>query len=526
MPTGGTPWMRALRAQRDAATLNAAQEAGTTRRTVLRGSLATAGALSVATAAGQSAFAADRTAASAVQAAGRSTPHDARVVVVGAGLAGLTAAYRLAQKGVDVQVFEARDGRVGGRCWTARGRFAGGQLAEHGGERIDTRHTHIRKLAAELGLKLEEENPDRHQGERGVTYLQGAVRDPEVINKDMDLVEKRLKADARRIGSYFADRASRAARDFDQLSVRDWLQANVPGGMSSLLGSSMANGVATFFGNDADELSAISLIEQLLGPDGADEKYHVKGGNDLIPKALAARLRKPALHFDAPLLAVRRTGDTYRLRFGGIRRDVVADHVVFALPFTTLRRVDLDDSGLSARKREAIDNHGMGTDAKLMLQFDRQFHRFDDFSGRIVSDNPLFTSWDTSAYQTGAEGLLTLFVGSWTGATHPTAKPHATPSAALTGATLGHLDRLVPGLKRAYNGKAWLDSWVDDPWSRGSYSSYRPGQYTKYWGWTGRREGRLHFAGEHTSTHSQGYLNGAVESGERAAREVLAALGR
>src|SRR5690242_19151432 len=78
----------------------------------------------------------------------------ARAVVVGAGLAGVTAAYRLAQNGVQVRLYEARD-RIGGRCWTARG-FGGGQTAEHGGEFIDTRHVHLRALAAELRLQLED----------------------------------------------------------------------------------------------------------------------------------------------------------------------------------------------------------------------------------------------------------------------------------------------------------------------------------------------------------------------------------
>ncbi|UQT54245.1 FAD-dependent oxidoreductase [Streptomyces durmitorensis] len=509
MPAGGTPWMRVVRARREPA------DAGTTRRTVLRGGLATAGGLALG----------GTLTPTAARAADRTTAHDARVVVIGAGLAGLTCAHRLAQQGVKAQVFEARDGRVGGRCWTARG-FASGQLAEHGGERIDTRHTHIRKLAAELGISLEEENPDREHGERGVIHLQGKVVTEDAVYRDMEVVQKQLAADARRIGSYAADEAGRAARDFDGLSVRDWLAANVPGGMSSLLASAMANSVATFFGNNADELSAINLMEQYIGPDGADEKYHVKGGNDLIPQAMAERLPKSALHFDTPLTAVRRAGGTYRLRFGGRRGEVTADRVVFALPFTTLRRVDLDGAGLSARKREAIDNHGMGTDAKLLFQFDRQFPRFDGFSGGIMSDNPLFSSWDTSSYQTGPEGLLTLFTGGWSGATYPAERPHAAPSATVTDTALRQLDALVPGLKKAYNGRGWLDSWVDDPWARGSYASYRPGQYTRYWGFTGRREGGLHFAGEHTSTHSQGYLNGGVESGERAAREVLAALGR
>ena len=76
-----------------------------------------------------------------------------------------------------------------------------------------------------------------------------------------------------------------------------------------------------------------------------------------------------------------------------------------------------------------------------------------------------------------------------------------------------------------FNGKAWLDYWTGDPWTRGSYAAYPPGQLTKYWGYAGIPEGRVHFAGEHTSTYSQGFLNGGVESGQRAAIEVLQALG-
>jgi monoamine oxidase len=77
-----------------------------------------------------------------------------RVVVVGGGLAGLTAAYRLKQAGINAQLFEASD-RLGGRCWTRRGDFAEGQIAEHGGELIDQGHTEIRQLAQELGLNLD-----------------------------------------------------------------------------------------------------------------------------------------------------------------------------------------------------------------------------------------------------------------------------------------------------------------------------------------------------------------------------------
>jgi monoamine oxidase len=88
------------------------------------------------------------------------------------------------------------------------------------------------------------------------------------------------------------------------------------------------------------------------------------------------------------------------------------------------------------------------------------------------------------------------------------------------------LDSVAPGARDAFTGRAWLDSWPDDPWSHGSYSTWGPGDATRYWGFVGLPEDGVHFAGEHTSTISQGYLNGAVESGERAAREVLRSVGR
>jgi len=91
-------------------------------------------------------------------------------------------------------------------------------------------------------------------------------------------------------------------------------------------------------------------------------------------------------------------------------------------------------------------------------------------------------------------------------------------------ANLAAFERGVPGITDAYNGRSWLDSWLDDPWVKGSYAGFLPGQYTRYWGYLQKQENKVHFAGEHTSTHSQGYLNGGVESGDRAAREVVKAL--
>jgi monoamine oxidase len=80
----------------------------------------------------------------------------------------------------------------------------------------------------------------------------------------------------------------------------------------------------------------------------------------------------------------------------------------------------------------------------------------------------------------------------------------------------------LPGLAGGFNGRAWTDHWAADRWVHGSYAAFMPGQFTRYYGYAGRPEGRVHFAGEHTATTNQGYLEGAVESGERAAEEIVA----
>jgi monoamine oxidase len=116
--------------------------------------------------------------------------------------------------------------------------------------------------------------------------------------------------------------------------------------------------------------------------------------------------------------------------------------------------------------------------------------------------------------------------GGTSGASWTAPDPHGPAPEGLVDEYVGHVDRVVPGSAEAFAGGAWVDLWTRDPWTGGSYAAFLPGQYTRLWGYTGRPEGRVHFAGEHTSTHSQGYLNGAVESGERAAAEVLLALGR
>lgn len=460
---------------------------------------------------------------------------DPRIVVVGAGLAGLSCAYKLAQHELASDVYEARD-RVGGRCWTARG-FAAGQVAEHGGEFVDTRHHQLRRLIATLGLELDDlfAAYDAEAPTSGLLVLDGDVRAPGLVYEDIDLVIRQLARVAARIGPYRWGQAGPQARAFDRVTMRAWLDRHVPGGSGSLLGRAMDVGLTGFWGIDPDDTSAITLLDTYITPypgGAADERYHVRGGNDQVPTLLFERLADGSVHLEAPLRAVvERADGSFALTFDGIAGDVVADVLVLTLPFTALREVDLTRVDLSRRRRRSIDELGMGTNAKVLVPFDRRLTelttpRGRPWNGYFLTDEPQGDSWDSSLGQPGPAGLLTIYTGGTRGASYPATVPHGPAPASVVDEALGFLDAWMPGSAGAYAGGAWLDAWVDDPWVRGSYAAFLPGQWTSFSGYLGRASGNVHFAGEHTSTYSQGYLNGGVESGLRAAREVLRSAGR
>ena len=239
---------------------------------------------------------------------------------------------------------------------------------------------------------------------------------------------------------------------------------------------------------------------------------------------LAERLPEGSLHLDAPLTALwRRNDGSYGLRLDGISDDVTADRVVVAIPYTTLREVDLSHAGFRKLKRRCIAELGMGTNAKVILQFRERPERFGDWNGELVTDQPFLDTWQSSLGQPGRAGLITVYSGGRVGAGYPGHPPHGPAPPAVVRETLAALDRVVPGISSHFNGRAWLDNWSADPWTHGSYAAFLPGQYTEFYGVIKSPEGGVHFAGEQTSDAYQGFLEGAVASGERCAREILQA---
>ena len=449
-----------------------------------------------------------------------------RIVIIGAGCAGLTCAYRLQQRGIQAQVLEAGK-RVGGRMFSLREAFPDGQVVELGGEMIDTGHRSLRRLAGELGLTL----LDLRKGEerlREVFYFDNRQVPLRDVVESFRPLAKRIRKDVATLKGEgpVTYRSSRRAQVFDRMSIAEWCEKReVAGALRAVL----EHAYAGEFGLEADQQSALNLLLMIGTTPGAfalfgesDERFHIAEGSDSVPKKLAERLSRP-VELETRLEAVRRRQNgTYALtvNHGGTAKEVSADKVVLTLPFTLLRQVDLRGVELPAVKRLAIETLGYGTNAKLMTGFTSRVWHEAESNGSTLSDLPYHISWDTSRGQKGAHGVLTNFAGGRRGLEMGEGTPEGRAATFVSS-----LDAILPGAAAAHTKQAVRFHWPSSPLSLGSYACYKPGQYTTIAGAEGEVVGGLHFAGEHTSLDSQGFMNGASESGERVAQEIVRSLG-
>jgi monoamine oxidase len=179
--------------------------------------------------------------------------------------------------------------------------------------------------------------------------------------------------------------------------------------------------------------------------------------------------------------------------------------------------VDWSKAGFVAPKTFAIKESIIGANAKVQLQFSSRHWRTLGNNGDTFADRGYQDTWEVTRAQGGTPGILVNYTGG------DTTRSQAGASAeTLAERFLDQVKPVLPGLGTKWNGKATLDYWPTNPWTKGAYSYWRVGQYTRFAGSEYERSGNCHFCGEHTSIDSQGYLNGAVETGQRAAADVLA----
>ncbi len=448
-----------------------------------------------------------------------------RIAIVGGGMAGLNAAYTLKKKGFHASVFEA-SGRTGGRMWSATDMLAPGLTTELGGEFIDSGHDDMFALIREFALPLLDMHDDANVGlvEDACFFRGRHYSENEIVEVFLPVADK-MQSDFDGLGETIDYQNADKAAALDHTSLAEYLQRL--GGAGFLL-ALLEVAYVTEYGLDAHEQSALNLLT-LIGLDTSegfavfgesDERFKVCGGNQRVTDELTRRLDRQ-IDREHRLSAVRSRGSGFSLTFerkGSGSLNVDADFVVMAVPFSVLREVEIQVD-LPPVKRRAINELGYGTNAKLLLGFNSPLWRSNGYAGNILTDQAFQLGWDNSRLQRNAQAGYTLYSGGKAGIQVGAGTPTEQAQRLLPG-----LSAAFPGVEAQRNGRVERFHWPSYPQSRGSYSCYRPGQWTTIRGAESESVGNLHFAGEHCSSDFQGFMNGAAETGRQSAQAILAAI--
>jgi monoamine oxidase len=445
------------------------------------------------------------------------------VLVIGAGLAGLVAAYELSRAGHRVTVLEARQ-RPGGRVWTLREPFDDGLYAEAGATWIPHSHSLTRDYSRHFGLRLDLVMPWPAglraiydlRGERIRFKPGGRARWPVALRSD----ERGMGISALR-NRYFGpglellrdaekwESPPEALRQLDAMSFADYLRSRgASDGARALLRLEM-----DWWGDGIETVSALAhLRNYVLSP--FRRMFTLRGGCDLLPRAFAERL-SGRVRYSAPVRRIERheRGVTAFFTEAGAPQNLSADFLICTVPFSVLREIEIVPP-FSAEKQKAVAELPYSSVTRIFLQTATKPWRKEGLAGWAASDSPLGLVWDTTFdYRRDARGLLQIY-SSGENARNFCALDEDERSALA----LEHLERILPGVRAEFETSAsWC--WSEDEWARGGYCWFKPGQMTELLPHIARPEGRVHFAGEHTSAWPA-WMQGALASGLRAAREV------
>ena len=446
------------------------------------------------------------------------------IAIVGGGMAGLNCCYELKKAGIFSKVYES-SARVGGRIFTANNIMGPGLTTEMGGEFIDSIHTDMIHLANEFNLPL----IDTLQPSETTLILQDYYFNgqhyslQEVIDAFLPYATQ-IQSDIDALPSVMVYNNYGNADFYDNQSIAQYFDSI---GLSGWLREALEVAYLTEYGREVDDQSSINFL-YLFSADvsnGAfdifgesDERYKIQGGNQLLINKIYEQVQTRVTTERKLTKISQLANGTYKLWFekpNGTTIQVSADVVVLAIPFTILRTVEMDMQ-LPTWKTNAIQNLGYGSNAKLMLGFDNRYWRNQGFTGYTFADNDLQTGWDNSQLQSGTSGGFTVFLGGNLGNNLGNGTAQSQKDIYLP-----KLEQIWNGISSHYNGNVQRMHWPTHPHTLTSYACYRPGQFTTIAGAERKSIGNLHFAGEHCSLWYQGYMNGAAETGKKAAGKII-----
>ncbi|MFZ0547233.1 MAG: FAD-dependent oxidoreductase [Candidatus Promineifilaceae bacterium] len=437
------------------------------------------------------------------------------IIIVGAGFAGLTAALELHRAGQPVIVLEARS-RVGGRVYTLRD-FDNGRCAEAGGELIDANHRRVLAMAAQFGLPLETvPGMDAWFSWLALDGRLGADDDVSVwgvrLDEEVAKIEQALAELGERVSDPTNPQQAVNAAELDRMPVMAWLESL---DVHPLAKKGFAARLRAEFLVEPAGHSTLDLARWgKMVPAQEEATYHIRGGNDRLAQAIAGEL--PDLRLDSRVTAVRQEKAGVQVSYASDGRSIelAAEEVVLAVPPGPMREIQFDPP-LPPAYREMLAALRLGPVTKVILEYKRPFWDEASWSGLLLTDLPMNCIWLTAGGQAGEGGMLTVYTGG-----KPAADYSAMSDEDRVATVLAQVESLFPG-SSVYLKSSRTMAWLNEPLTQGGYLYFPPGSVTAYWNALRQPFGRLHFAGEHTAVY-QGYMEGAIESGQRAAAEILA----
>jgi monoamine oxidase len=445
-------------------------------------------------------------------------------------MAGLAAAYDLVQAGYDVTVLEGSD-HPGGRVCTLRDAdgFTDGVTAEAGAMFLPQGHTNTIHYAKLLNLTLQ---PVTAPGV-AMYYLRGQ-RIPQQPNATINwpvyltaleqaaglpaMVKAYAAPNLKELGNPLEPHwPPKYLEHLDHLTYSEYLQSR---GASPCAAAIIGMRYHCLYGDGIDACSALFQLRDadLETTHNGGGSFYVQGGNDLYPKAFAAKLGG-RVTYNAPVCAISQSaaGVTAFFDQGGERRRLAADHLVCAIPFAVLRERVTVDPPFSAAKQEVIRELPNTSVARVFLQMKEAFWTAQGLNGAAFTDLPIMSIYPSYEAQSGGKGVLSCYAAGRQ-ARYITAM---SPAQRIEFA-LDHVAKVFPEAPKYFEAAA-VKCWDEDVFARGGYIWCRPGQVGRFVPLAPLPEGRVHFAGDHTSAFP-GWIEGAIQSGLRCSHEIQSAL--
>jgi monoamine oxidase len=445
---------------------------------------------------------------------------EADYVVVGGGLAGLAAAGDLIAAGASVALLEARE-RVGGR--TLNEDLGDGKVVEVGGQWIGPTQDRIAALAAEVGVDTfptytAGENVLERSGR--ISRYRGTIpRLNPLALVDVEVAQRRLNRLARRVSAQ-APWETPGAAALDSQTVATWMRRN----MRTRLGRSLLElGIEAVWAAEPEDLSLLHMLfyirsagglDLLFDTEGGAQERRFVGGSQLVSIRLAERLGD-AVVLGAPVRRIEQSAAGVFVQADGLV--VRARRAIVAIAPPLAARIAYGPP-MPGHRDQLTQHMPLGTVAKCMAIYDEPFWRAQGLSGQGLSlTGPIRLTYDNSPPD-GSPGVLLGFLEG----RHARNWGQATPADRRDAVLRTFTTLFGP---RAASPERYVERlWAEEEWTRGCYGCHLPpGAWTAYGSSLWAPVGRIHWAGAETATVWNGYMDGAVSSGERAAAEVLEA---